>query len=186
MIDDTRTGVATSAGPTTLGRTLLLLALVRWSWLFIAWPMRADVIYASFLHLINLPFHEAGHILFAPFGEFMTVLGGSLNQVLVPLVCTIAFLTSSFNPFAAAVTTWWAGENLMDVAPYINDARSLDLALIGGHTGAEVTGHDWERILQMTNALYLDHRIAWTVHWTGVAVMIGALIWGVVVTVRQA
>jgi hypothetical protein len=25
----------------------------------------------SFLHLINLVFHEAGHVLFAPFGSFM-------------------------------------------------------------------------------------------------------------------
>ena len=53
----------------------------------------------------------------------MTTLGGSLMQVLVPLVCAGAFLTTHWNPFAAAVMGWWAGENLMDVAIYINDAR---------------------------------------------------------------
>ena len=42
---------------------------------------------------------------------------------------------------------WWAGENMMDVAIYINDARALQLTLIGGQTGAEVEGHDWEHIL---------------------------------------
>ena len=94
--------------------------------------MREDVIGASFLHLINLPFHEAGHILFSPFGEFMTTLGGSLAQVLVPIVCAGAFLTTSWNPFGAAVMGWWAGENLLDVAIYINDARALQLTLIGG------------------------------------------------------
>ena len=120
--------------------------------------MREDVIGASFLHLINLPFHEAGHILFSPFGEFMTTLGGSLLQVLVPLICAGAFLTTQWNPFAAAVMGWWAGENLMDVAIYINDARALQLTLIGGQTGAEVEGHDWEHILLMTNSLHLDHR----------------------------
>jgi hypothetical protein len=85
------------------GRVVLLLLLARWTWLFFLWPMREDVIGASFLHLINLPFHEAGHILFSPFGEFMTTLGGSLTQVLVPIVCGIAFLTTHWNPFAAAV-----------------------------------------------------------------------------------
>jgi hypothetical protein len=32
--------------------------------------------------VINLPFHEAGHILFSPFGDFLMTLGGSLTQVL--------------------------------------------------------------------------------------------------------
>ena len=77
----------------------------------------------------------------------MTAFGGSLTQVLVPVICGVAFLTTSPSPFGAAVMGWWAGENLMDVAVYINDARSLTLTLLGGHTGAEVEGHDWEQIL---------------------------------------
>src|SRR5438445_3184998 len=165
-----------------IGRVILLLLLVRWTWLFLAWPMRQDVIGASFLHLINLPFHEAGHILFAPFGDLMTSLGGSLAQVLVPLVCLVAFLTTSRNPFGAAVMCWWAGENLLDVAVYANDARSLQLVLLGGHTGAEVEGHDWEHILQLTGLLQHDHQIAWTVHVLGAVIMIGALMWGAIIT----
>jgi hypothetical protein len=47
-----------------------------------------------------------------------------------------------FIPFGAAVAIWWAGENLIDVAPYINDARELKLVLLGGKTGAEVEGHE--------------------------------------------
>jgi hypothetical protein len=164
--------------PARAGRALLLLLLVRWTWLFLVWPMREDTIGASFLHLINLPFHEAGHIFFSPFGDLMTSLGGSLTQVLVPMVCGVAFLTTSPNRFGAAVTAWWTGENLMDVAVYINDARSLSLTLIGGHTGAEVEGHDWEHILQLTNLSIHDHQIAWTVHWIGAATMIAALVWG--------
>ena len=166
------------------GRFVLLLLLLRWTFLFFVWPMREDVIGASFLHLINLPFHEAGHILFSPFGDFMTTLGGSLTQVLVPVVCGVAFLTTSWNPFAAAVMGWWAGENLMDVAIYINDARALQLTLIGGHTGAEVEGHDWERILTMTGSLHLDHRIAGIAQFLGGVLMIGCLVWGLVVTLK--
>jgi len=70
---------------------------------------------------------------------------------------------------------WWAGENLLDVAVYINDARSLTLTLLGGYTGAEVEGHDWEHILQLTNLSIHDHQIAWTVHAIGAVMMIGAL-----------
>ena len=45
----------------------------------------------NFLHLIDLVFHEAGHIIFGFFGRFIAVLGGSLNQVLIPVVCTAVF-----------------------------------------------------------------------------------------------
>jgi hypothetical protein len=167
------------------GRILLLLLLVRWTWLFLVWPMRQDVIGSSFLHLISLPFHEAGHILFSPLGDLMTALGGSLTQVLVPLVCLGAFLTTSPNPFGAAVMCWWAGENLLDVAMYANDARALQLVLLGGHTGAEVEGHDWEHILQSTGLLYRDHQIAWAMHFVGAALMVAAIVWGVVVALRS-
>jgi hypothetical protein len=166
------------------GRVVLLLLLLRWTFTFIVWPMREDVIGATFLHAINLPFHEAGHIIFSPFGEFMTTLGGSLAQVLIPIVCGVAFLTSSWNPFGAAVMFWWAGENLMDVAIYINDARSLELTLIGGHTGAEVDGHDWERLLTMTNSLHLDHRLGNIAHFTGAAIMIGSLAVATVIAIK--
>ena len=156
-------------------RAVLVVLLARWTAIFLVWPMRQDTVGSSFLHTISLPFHEAGHIIFSPFGDLMGTLGGSLAQVLVPAICAIAFLTTSFDPFGAAVCAWWAGENLLDVAMYIDDARSLNLMLLGGHTGAEVDGHDWEHILQSLGALHLDHRIAWTTHWTGAVLMIGAL-----------
>jgi len=175
-----------TAGPVRIGRSLMLTLLVYWTLLFLWWPMRQDTVGASFLHLINLPIHEAGHIVFAPFGDLMTSFGGSLMQVLVPIAFCIAFLTTSPNPFGAAVTAWWAGENLLDVAIYINDARALQLVLLGGHTGSEVEGHDWERILQLTNLLPYDHRIAWTTHIVGALVMIGALIWGTYLTFRKS
>lgn len=167
------------------GRVALLLALVRWTWIFIARPMRQDVIGASFLHLVSLPFHEAGHIFFSPFGDLMMSLGGSLTQCLVPIICMIAFLTTSPNPFGAAVMAWWAGENLLDVAMYIDDARSLQLVLLGGKTGSEVEGHDWERILLLTGALHRDHQLAGIVQFLGAALMLGALAWAIVVVMRE-
>ena len=170
----------------TAGRILLLVLLARWTCLFLFWPMREDVIGSSFLHTISIPFHEAGHFIFAPFGDFMTSLGGSLNQVLIPLICLVAFLReANFSPFAAAVMLWWAGENLLDVAVYMNDARALQLTLLGGHTGMEVEGHDWEHILQLAGALHRDHQIAWTTHVVGALLMGIAIVWAVSLTVKD-
>jgi hypothetical protein len=168
------------------GRIALLLPLARWTWLFLVWPMREDVIGSSFLHVVSLPFHEAGHLIFAPFGDLMKSFGGSLTQVLVPIVCWIAFATTSPNPFGAAVMCWWAGENLLDVAVYIDDARSLTLMLLGGHTGAEVEGHDWERILQLTGLTMHDHQIAWGAHTVGAGMMLAGLVWGAALVLRSA
>lgn len=166
----------------TVPRVFFILVLLRWTIIFLAWPMRQDTIGASFLHTVSIPFHEAGHVLFSPFGDLIVTLGGSLAQVLVPAVCAAAFLTTSVDFFAAAVCVWWVGENLLDVAMYINDARALDLVLLGGRTGAEGEGHDWEHILQSLGALHLDHRIAWTTHWIGAALMAAALAAAVAVT----
>ena len=49
--------------------------------------MESKDVLGSFWHLVNLPFHEAGHILFRPFGRLMTSLGGSITQLLMPLIC---------------------------------------------------------------------------------------------------
>jgi hypothetical protein len=168
------------------GRLILLALLLRWTLVFLLWPMRQDVVGDSFLHLISIPFHEAGHVIFAPFGDFMMTLGGSLTQVAIPLVCLGAFLTQvSFNPFGAAVMLWWAGENMLDVAIYINDARALQLVLLGGYTGAEVEGHDWEHLLVMAGALHRDHQLAWTVHIVGALMMAAGLVWGATLAIKD-
>ena len=140
---------------------------------------------AAMVHLPDLIFHEAGHILFMPFGRFMTVLGGSLFQILVPIICAIVFARQQGNWFACAVMVWWAGQNLVDVAPYIADARKLQLTLIGGRTGAEVEGHDWEYILTALGWLHLDMRLGRAAHVLGSLVMLGGLGWAVSLVLRR-
>ena len=152
----------------------LLAALAVWTIYFVTHPLDPDVTMGSFLHLINLPFHEAGHILFSPFGALVTVLGGSLMQMLVPIACAIAFVRHQ-DGFAALVCAWWAGQNLIDLSPYIADARALQLPLLGGATGAEVEGHDWEAILQPLGWLHLDRSLGLAAHWAGSVVMITAI-----------
>ena len=164
-------------------RWLLIALLAWWTFRFVSNPLNAAIIAGSFLHLVNLPFHEAGHILFSPFGPFMTSLGGSLMQLIVPLVCAVSFARRE-DWFAACICGWWIGENLIDLGPYIADARALQLMLIGGGTGAEIEGHDWEAILQSLGWLHLDRRLGMSAHIVGSVVMVGMLVTAAWLTVR--
>jgi uncharacterized C2H2 Zn-finger protein len=163
---------------TFYGRAALLVVMVWWGWTFITTPLETNYTGESFLHLINLPFHEAGHLVFMPFGRLMMFLGGTLGQILMPMICLGTFLIKTRDPFGATVALWWTAESLMDIAPYINDARSLDLMLLGGVTGKETDGHDWNNILTMLGLLEWDHRLAHLTYDTGILLMLASFIWG--------
>ncbi len=164
---------------TLAGRALVFVGLFVWGWKLMTASIASNYVGESFMHLVNLPFHEAGHIFFTPLGRFMQVLGGSLGQLIMPLVCLFTFLIQQRNPFAASVTLWWFAESLMDLAPYINDARALELILLGGVTGKDVEDyHDWEYILRTLGWLQQDHTIAVMAHGLGVILMLTAWAWG--------
>jgi hypothetical protein len=178
-------------------RCVVFVWLLVWGWQFIRMDYyyyvngtridsAAPDIYASFLHNVNLLFHEAGHVLFRPFGEFMTILGGSLLQIIVPLVVMLVFLLKERNTFAAAFGLWWTGQNFMDVAPYINDARARKIPLLGGGDGSDRPGmHDWYNILSELGMLNSDRSLASVVDGIGVILMSLSFVWGALVLRRQ-
>ncbi len=169
-----------------IGRSIILLALFFWGLKIIFSSIESNYAGESFLHLINLPFHEAGHILFRVLGRFMTAAGGSLMQLLVPLICLLTFILMTRDTFGASVSLWWLGENLIDLAPYINDARDLKLVLLGGVTGKDVDDyHDWEFILRKLGLLEYDHFFARVSHLLGALLMICALFWGGFLLIKQ-
>ncbi len=161
------------------GRLIVLVGLAIWGWTFMSASVASNAVGESFMHNINLPFHEAGHIIFSPLGRFMQVLGGTLGQLLIPCLCVGAFLLKNHDPFGASVGLWWVGQNFTDIAPYINDARALDLMLLGGVTGKDVDGyHDWQHILGTLGWLEYDHTLAKLSHGLGTLLMLLALAWG--------
>ncbi len=121
------------------------------------------------VHMVDLVFHEAGHVIFGIFGVFMGTLGGSLNQVLVPAVCTGYFLWHG-RAAAAAVTLFWAGESLVDVAVYVADGRDMKLPLL-----AEGLTHDWNWILSELSLRNQAEPIGRVVFALGGLVMLAAL-----------
>lgn len=172
-------------------RAVALLGLGVWGiyFIFTDWaqergPFRE--IGNSFMHNINLVFHEAGHMLFIPLGNFMSVLGGSLLQLIMPAVVLFTFLLRYHNTFGAAVGLWWFAQSCMDLAPYIGDARRGELVLLGGITGMDAPGyHDWKNILSRTGRLNQDQQLAHFVDICGELLMWLALVWGIVILYRQ-
>lgn len=169
------------------GRVLFFIVIFIWGLKFIFTPMETNYTMQSFWHLVNLPFHEAGHVIFRPLGRFMTSLGGSLGQVLMPLACLAVFLIKARDTFGASFSLWWVGENFMDLAPYINDARSLTLPLLGGNTGrsSPYGFHDWEFILKETGLLRYDHALANFSYKLGAVLMIISFAWAAYILFRQ-
>ncbi len=140
----------------------------------------------NFIHGIDLIFHEAGHVVFRFLGDFMMVLGGSLLQVLVPLLVAGAFLLKNADPFGASVGLWWTGQSLSDVAIYIRDAREMQLQLLGGGTGMDRPGfHDWHNLLSRLGWLEHERTLAALVNGLGIVLMLLALLWGGVLLWRQ-
>jgi hypothetical protein len=173
------------AGVVVRGAFLAFLGL--WGLSLVLSPPASNQAGSSFLHLINLPFHEAGHVIFSPLGKFVASLGGTLGQLLIPLLCAVVLVWKNEDAFGGAVGLWWLGENFVDIAPYINDARAGTLPLLGGNTGrtAPYGFHDWEYLLNETGLLRYDQAIARASHWLGALLMILAMIWGGVVLYRR-
>jgi len=167
------------------GRALLYVLLVWWGVPLIRATVESNAVGEHFLHNVNLPFHEAGHLFFSPFGRFMHVLGGSLGQLLMPLICLGTFLYQQ-NPFGASVGLWWFAESLMDLGPYIADARAGQLILLGGVTGQDVEDyHDWEVLLSRLGWMQHDVTLGHAAYNTGILLMALAFLWGAALLYRQ-
>ena len=149
-------------GMTVIGQAAVFAVLLVWGVRLMSSTIASGEVGSSFMHLINLPFHEAGHVIFRPFGAFITSLGGTLGQLLMPLICLFTLLVKTRDPFGASVSLCWFGENFLDIAPYINDARAGVMPLVGGNFGhsSPYGFHGWEFLLTESGLIRQDHLIA--------------------------
>lgn len=157
-------------------RVVLWAVFVVWGVRLIAMEFRDLGVGASFLHGPLLVFHEAGHVIFRLFGEFMTIAGGTMMQLIMPAVLCGALLVKNRDPFGAAIGLWLLGVSLLDCAPYAYDALHPKLILLGGHTGEE-GGHDWINMLSDLGMLKRAQGIGWMIHKAGALVVLGSMAW---------
>jgi hypothetical protein len=123
---------------------------------------------------VDLAIHEAGHVFFGPFGEFIGFLGGTLMQLIVPLTFMGYFIYKR-DLYATSVLLWWVGQNLWNISVYIKDARAMELPLVGGGV------HDWRVILGELGHLPRDQEIGQAVYGMGVLCYLVSVGWGVVI-----
>jgi hypothetical protein len=162
----------------------LMLVLALYGLRLAAMDVPTWEIAGSLMHPPMVPIHEFGHILFSPFGEFMTNLGGALFQAGLPLVFGAIFLARNRDPFAAAVMLWWCAVAVLDSAPYVYDAQQPVHILLTGRTGDE-GAHDFVDVLGDIGLLSRAQAVGYGVHHVGVALLVVSLAWGAWIAWRQ-
>ncbi|MBC7377770.1 MAG: hypothetical protein H7346_10135 [Burkholderiaceae bacterium] len=165
-------------------RVALLVAFAIWSWVLIRLDVPSGEMGGSFLHRPLLIFHEAGHMMFRVLGEWMGVLGGTLGQLLMPLILASALLVKNRDTFGGAIGLWLFGVSILDVAPYMYDALDPQMTLLGGGTGRD-SMHDWIYLFESMNAVARAQGIGRATHTLAALVVLLALAWGAWILLRQ-
>jgi hypothetical protein len=176
---------ATALSGQQWARLALTLALVPLSWR--AFHDEYGVV--PLLSDIDLAIHEFGHMLFMPFGtpilgRTMVILGGSLTQVVLPLLFVVYFLRRQEGGqrrdlHASLICLWWTSMNVLSVAIYANDARAGRLMLLTGETGQESDAHDWHNLFARWGMLNRDTVIAGRMRVVAVALCAVSVVYGV-------
>jgi hypothetical protein len=155
-----------------MGPNYLKLVLAILLSIYVLW-IAYDPMQGSFLDNVDLPIHEFGHLLFNPFGEFMMVAGGSIFQVVFPLVF-VAYFVWQRSFYSAAIVMLWVGQSILNVWVYASDAVVMQLVLTSGVTGAEGGFHDWNYMLTELGLLDATKGVAKVIRLAGTLTIIGA------------
>lgn len=136
--------------------------------LFFIWS-DFDAFNSGFMHAINFPIHEIGHVIFSPFGQFIAVAGGSIFQILAPIFFFFYFFLRG-EKFSASLVLLWVGNNFFDVAVYANDAVFMELPLVSFSGNEATTIHDWNYLLSETGMLHRTNLVAAIIRAIGIVV----------------
>jgi hypothetical protein len=134
-----------------------------------------DPMQGSFLDLVDLPIHETGHLIFRPLGEFMSIAGGSLFQVIMPAIFVGYFIWQG-KFYAASIVLFWVGQSILNVYVYAADAVVMQLVLTSGLTGSEGGFHDWNYLLTATGLIGSTKMVAGIIRAIGTLTIIAAAI----------
>jgi hypothetical protein len=149
-----------------LGAAAFAAYIAYWTWFGDGWvPLVDDA---------NFAVHEAGHPLVGVFSTRFAVYGGTVAQLLFPAVCMLEFWRRRWT-LSYALCGIWFGQNLLNVARYLADARTMQLPLAG--FGEHIL-HDWNLILSRWGLLQQDLALAnglRAVAWLGIALSLGFL-----------
>lgn len=168
----------------------LSILLIFCSWFIIKqfwWALRFNVFFAvNYDHValfnilyflmdnLTLIIHEAGHTIFGLFGwRFLTILGGTLLQMLIPFaIFMVAWINK--QQFTAQFSLYWLGFCWLDSAAYCADAFLRQLPLIGN---LPKSAHDFNNMLSMTGLMDSYKTIAWIMFGIGILILLAGILW---------
>lgn len=113
----------------------------------------------------DLVIHEAGHFFSMFFGHFLYTLGGTLMQILLPLMIVWYFFRNSYRT-GVQFSLLWLGQNFINISVYAADAQEQSLPLLGGNK----VYHDWAYILNDLGLMQYDNTIGYI--FFGIAIFI--------------
>ena len=121
------------------------------------------------IDFVNLIIHEGGHFFFSWFGHTIMILGGTLGELIVPLLCGVYFWWKR-ETTAIAFCSFWFFENFLYIGTYMADARTSALPLVGSEES------DWTLLFTQWNILVRDQQIGHTMRilgWLGMFATVG-------------
>lgn len=122
---------------------------------------------------VNLIIHEGGHFFFSWFGYTITILGGTLGELIVPLLCA-GYFFGKRDVAGFTFSAFWFFENFPYIGTYMADARAQNLPLVGSGD------HDWGILFGQWGLLMQDQKIGGAmraVGWMGMMAVAGWLAW---------
>lgn len=140
----------------------------------------ADPLYRSWFAGITLAFHEMGHLVLAPFGRTLMLLGGSLFQLFIPFAAGVYLLLRQRDWFGLAVGQSWLAFATWELATYVGDANKEELPLVSMGGTPE---HDWSTLLTQWHLLNWSDGLATATRgaafltWASAMALAGWLIW---------
>ena len=124
----------------------------------------------SLVDNIDLPIHETGHLVFAPFGEFIQFLGGTLFQLIMPGAFLCYFLRRK-DVHAASAALWWIAQEFLEhLRLRLKDARAR-----GGCRSSAEASTSWAYLLGRLGWLSRDQALGHAAWAVGVLLYIVAI-----------
>jgi hypothetical protein len=125
--------------------------------------------------LVFVPIHEAGHLLFRFFGQWLTVIGGTFLQLFVPFALALYFLLRRQLP-GTAFCAFFFFEQFLPIGTYMADARSQSLQYVTVGD-PELAVHDWFYLFSHAGILRHDTQIGGTFRLLGWVGMLAVTFW---------
>ncbi len=135
--------------------------------LFYAAANRSGFLFPDY---VNLIIHESGHFFFGWFGHTIMILGGTLGELIVPLLCAGYFFIQR-ETYGFTFCSFWFFENFPYIGTYMADARAGVLPLVGSDES------DWSILFGQWGLLLQDQAIGRAMRVIGWLGMLATVAW---------